>query len=463
MNLLFDFLKNLGEPELARLAVLKSRGNVQQVWQLINLQVKEGAFSKDKLLKDAGISAAHLDKITSELLAKCYETLFGDDKIALLDLLSLRLPYLKHFYSELTRQMKQVETELTPERRYHFYVACFDLMQANLPIAYRDEKVLKKLAAKSLSLFKGERKKHVALLVDCKLIINQTAKLFAAAEILAAKDTVEKKIDALGKLPETADEKLTFEYYWTKIYFYHAIEKFAECLELSYTAAATLKKFKSEVNTLQVMRIDLRAAELLYYLSKFEESFITYKNVMRSPLLAKIPERGYHTAKYLQVCLVTDNIKEAEEILTRRKKAAGDQLEKLLAPRDIFLFIKYYLFSGDYDDAFHFIQLGFEKNPKGQYFQYEVELRCLQTAYFFLTGQQEIAIEGCERHIKYLRSHGYGASKSDYPHFYILTKAIFDKKTSGQAFSVKQEKMLERYQKGSFALYGKLLNRMLNS
>ncbi|MDB5280992.1 MAG: hypothetical protein JWO06_67 [Bacteroidota bacterium] len=461
MNLLFDFLKNLNEPEQAQLAELKVRGNVQQVWSLLNEQVLEDKFDRNKILTTTGISSSHFDKITSELLGKCYVTLFGDHRLELLNLLSLRLPFLKHFYSELNRQMKQVETELQPEQRLTYYIACFDLMQANLPIAYRDEKVLKKLAGKSLLLFKGERKKQIALLMDCKLLNCQVANQFAAGHIQEERRTIQKKIDLLGALPEQANEKLSFEYYWLKIYFLHAIEEFTECLELSYTALTALKKFKSRINELQKLRIELRIAESLYYLNRFAESFSRYEKVMRSRLLEQIPDRGYHIAKYIQVCLITDHADEAGRMIKLRISQGGKHLEKLLAPRDIFSFIKFYLFNKQFDEAFRFIQLGFEKNPKGKYFQYEVELRCLQTAYFYLTGQTATALEMCDKHVKFLRSHGYGVRNSAYPYFYILTKAIFDKKQSARKLSPKHEKMLARYRKGSYALYGKLLDKML--
>jgi hypothetical protein len=150
-------------------------------------------------------------------------------------------------------------------------------------------------------------------------------------------------------------------------------------------------------------------------------------------------------------------------MLGDKLKNLDDGQMQLMVPRDIFSFIKYFLFNGQYEEAFKFIQLGFEKNPKGKYFQYEIELRNLQTAYFFLSGKQEVAVQGCARHIKYLRFHGYGQNKSDYPYFYVLTRAIFDKKTGGGDLTAKEKQMLERYQRGSYAIYGRLLLKMLDS
>ena len=73
------------------------------------------------------------------------------------------------------------------------------------------------------------------------------------------------------------------------------------------------------------------------------------------------------------------------------------------------------------------------------------------------------AVQMCNKHIKYLRSHGYGIKQSDFPFFYVLTKTMHEKKQLGKKFSAKENEMLQRYQLGSYAVYGKLLLKMLES
>ena len=69
----------------------------------------------------------------------------------------------------------------------------------------------------------------------------------------------------------------------------------------------------------------------------------------------------------------------------------------------------------------------------------------------------------CNKHIKYLRSHKYGIRQSDFPYFYVLTKAIYDKTERNKNLTAREEMMLQRYQQGSYAVYGKLLLKMLNA
>lgn len=457
MNLLFDFLKNLAEPELRKLRKLEMKGVSLDVWRLIQLQAAKGSFDRLQIQSKLRISSSHLDKITSLLLEKCYQYLFPKDNLELLSFLSSRAALSKHYYHELNRQLKFVETHYAKQQRIEFYNSNINFIYFNMPIILKDEKVLKKLALIYLSVQKG---KNAKLLIACKLLYVHIDKLFAAAQVQNHFPDLQKKVAALGRLPTDADEELTFCYYWLKIYFSNAMEDFANTIPIAEDAVRALRKFKSEQNKINILRIELKLSELLYYLSRFEDSFQKFEQWMTSPMANRIPDRGYYATKHLQVSLITNHFIEAERILKERNTLPLNQLRQVLLPRDIISFAKFHLFKGNYEEAFDFIQLGFEKNPKGKYFQYEVELRNLQTAYFFLTNQKSILDKMCARHLKYLHSHGYPLAESDFPFFYVLTKAMLKK---GTKLSEKEMKMLERYQLGSYAVYGKLLLKMMNS
>jgi hypothetical protein len=132
-------------------------------------------------------------------------------------------------------------------------------------------------------------------------------------------------------------------------------------------------------------------------------------------------------------------------------------------PRDIISVAKYFLFEGNYALAHEFILLGFEKNPKGKYFQYEVELRNLQTACFYLEGQQDVALSMCRKHVRFLTAHGYGVDTSNFPFYYLLIKSFAKSQKLNKSLSPQDLQMLDRYQKGSYAIYGKLLLKMRES
>ncbi|MBK8658587.1 MAG: hypothetical protein IPN22_06860 [Bacteroidetes bacterium] len=453
MNLLFEFVKHLSEKELAGLSEVAEKGVAAEVWALMLQQKTKPEFDRVYFQKALQISAAHLDKVTSVLLSRCYEHLFKNDTIALLDFLSKRTPFNKHYYQELNRQTKKAEATLSPLQRAEFYKANMSFIQLNMPILFIDETVLKKL---SQAYLKVDKSANAKLLVECKLLYVSVSKQFAAATIKANQESFQQKIEALP-LPDDADEELVFSHFWLKSYFHHACENFERCSEVLRVAIRHMKKFTSDKSRLRTFQMDLKLAEMLYYTSHFEDSFRSYKKNAASAWNHQIPDFSYHLTKYLQICLITAHLDEAQAIVQKRILQKGKVDPQALLPRDIISIAKYYLFAGEYKQAHDFILLGFQKNPKGKYFQYEVELRNLQTACFFLEGQQAMALSMCRKHVRFLTAHGYGADTSNFPKYYLLIKAFAKAKKSGRPLGEEDQSILERYQKGSYAIYGKLL------
>jgi hypothetical protein len=460
MNLLFDFLNNAPKFDKQRLETLAVKGRSAQVFEMLKQQTQKKELDREAIEKKLQISSAHFDKITSQLLSRCYEHLFGNDKSRLLEFLSHQGAFVKHFYQELKRQTNFAEANYARKELAEFYKNAINLIHFNMPIIHKDEAVLRILAVKYLAI---ERNKNAKLLIECKLMYVFIDKLFAAARIKQDAEKVRKQIDKLGPLPDDADEELTFAYWWLNTYFFNATENFDSSLKASKEAIRALKKFNSPLTAKYLLRMELKVAELNYYLSNFEEAFEGFEKWMNTELAREIPDSRFYATKHLQICLITGNLVAAKRVFADQFEKPASQLKEIIAPRDIISFAKYYLFNEQYDQAFDFIQLGFAKNPKGKYFQYEVELRNMQTAYFFLTKQKKLAVQMCNKHIKYLRSHNYGVRVSDFPYFYILTKAIYNKTENGKKFNAREQDMLNRYQIGSYAVYGRLLLKMLNS
>jgi|ERR1043165_10235162 hypothetical protein len=460
MNLLFDFLKHLSEKEKQKLASLPLKGRSKEVWILLNQQATKQDFDREKIEKTLGISSAHFDKITSQVLSRCYEHLYGDDGLALLGFLSERVTFVKHYYQEMKRQMSFAEKNFPRKQLTEFYKANVNFIHFNMPIIHKDEGVLKQLAEKYLAI---EKDRKAQMLIECKLIFVQIDKLFAAAQIQNKEASIQRQLDKLGPLPTDASEELAFAYYWLRIYFPAALERFEQAYSMTQEALTVLGRYSGKEKETHVLRIKLKEAEQLYYLSRFEQSFEKFTALMASSDAQALPDYSYYSTKYAQICFITGHLQEAEISLQNRQVIPLESVKSIILPRDIISAAKYYIFSGKYEDAFDAIQLGFEKNPKGKYFQYEVELRNLQTAYFYLTNQRKLAVQVCNKHIKYLRSHGYGIRESDFPFFFVLTKSMHDKKERNKKLSAKEVAMLQRYQLGSYAVYGKLLLKMLEA
>lgn len=457
MNLLFDFLMHLRADELESLQQLKLKGTTARFTELITAQALTGSYKRETIIQELQITDSHFDKLTSEVLQKAYHFLSSGDGYRILDLLSKRIAYTKHFYKEQKRQLQHSIRVNNPENTAALCRHILDLIHYNLPIVYKDERVLKSVSKQYISTVQTVKKERTNLFCICRQLFVQIDKLYAATTVEQKGGKVLAQLEQLKKSALiTEDAECCFEFYWSYIYYYLASADFVKALQLVEEAIELINSFKNGPNNF-LLRLQMRRAELLYFTSRFSESYTTYHQVIESDAAQHIPELGYHATKYFQVCLITGNLYYPAEFVKSKYQNFGKRINELIPPRDIFSFIKYYLFAGKYDEAHQFVLLGFEKNPKAKYFQYEVELRNLQTALFYLTGQLELALEMCERHIKYLRSHGYKMSNSNYPYFFALIKAIHKERTHYYAFTDAEKEKYELYQTGSYAVYGKIL------
>lgn len=459
MNLLFVFLKNVKEPERSKLASISPRGTMGEVWLRMNEQTSQTEFDKQQILKDTGITLAHLDKITSELLARCYHAIFGDDEVALLNYLSSRVSMNRLFYAALPRYLKIKAETADTAANIAFVKECLDMIQSNMPLAYREEKTVKELSTRYVNLHTGDAKKSAAFFIECRLLLHKMERLFAALELTDRKDEIRKDIEALEKPEHKYDSTAVIEYYKLWLYFYQAAYEHEEGLTFALKARDFVQPFADEKNAREILRIDLKINEFMYFTSRFGEAYQRYHLFVTTTDPVLMPDFYYHQTKYLQLAMITGHMDVAGAVFAKLFADYGARTAELMLVRDAVTYVKYCLLSRNYERAFQFIQLGFEKNFKATYFQYELELRNLQTAYFYLTGQQDIALETCRKHIKFLRNNGYTTTNSEYPRYFTLIKAIFDR--AGRPLRAQHQKTYERFQKGSFAIYGLLLTRMM--
>jgi hypothetical protein len=462
MSLLFDFLKNLPAADRNKIVSQTFKGKTDAVFRAIIAQTETGVYEREKIQGALNLSGSHFDKITSELLSKCFAVLYPEGGLPLLNYLSMRVAFNKLFYKELSKQMKQVALLNNKKQKADFYKGAINHIHFNLPIINKNSKVLAALGKEYIAAAPSQEKPDAILWVNCRTLYNKIDNLFAASKVKEKAPEIFKELQQLGNAYTIKNHELLFEYYWVVLYYYMAIEDFSKAADIATEAIEHLQQHPHENSALNILRLELKLSELYYFSSRFDESYQKYRSVFTGPQADIIPERGYHTTKYIQICLITGNLKDAKLQIDKMRAFYGKNLEETLPVRDIFSFIKYYLFAGDYDNAFRFIQLGFQRNPKGKYFQYEVELRNLQVALFYLTGRPHEALQMCERNIKYLRAHGHPVKDSNYPYFYILTRAIFEEKTTGRKFKSIEEEKMQRYLQGSFGVYGQLLLKMKN-
>lgn len=372
----------------------------------------------------------------------------------MLTFLNTSRAWLPHFYKETSRQLKQLDKTSRIDAQV-FLKQFITLYIDSIPVMFRNNAVYEKAARKYLLLSASDTKKEDELYIAYTKIWLEINVLFAAGTIKNKGNAIGRKLERLKPDFRNISDELIYQWYWTLIYLKQSVEDNPAVAQLAETALKT--KYKNPSTTL---RLQMKYAEALYFTSRFEESFFAFSAIMNKYERAEIPNIGYFTTRYLQVCLITGNFAIVKSELEQMKQDAESRFIAQVTPRDIMTFIKYYILAGEYEVAYEFIRLGFIKNPKAKYLQYEIELRNLETAYFYLSGNIPQALEMCERHLRYLRTKGFGIKKSPYSFYFALVKAYAKKRHTKETLSENEDAMMKVFLRGTNAVYGRMLQKI---
>jgi hypothetical protein len=181
MSLLFDFIKNLPPSERGKVTAQSFKGKTEMLFRAVIAQAETGVFEREKIQKALNLSGSHFDKITSELLSKCFTILYPEGGLPLLNYLSMRVAFNKLFYKELAKQMKHLETVKDKKVKAAFYKEAINHIHYNLPIINKDAKVLGALSKNYVAAVPKQEKAEAQLWVNCRLLFNRIDNLFAAS------------------------------------------------------------------------------------------------------------------------------------------------------------------------------------------------------------------------------------------------------------------------------------------
>jgi hypothetical protein len=447
MSLLVDFIVAINDNWIALLRPALLRGKEQEVLDLFLWQRQRGAVDKDAVQQQLGLSNSHFDKICSVLLNKCYQQLAPDGELSLLTMLSAKVPALeRHFFKEAMAQVEQHKKDCG------YLCSLLELMQNNLPVA-----------SQKLDFF-HQVSQQVHLAVSPKDLAS--VKIYTAAKELylrIAIDFASRKMEetatsheaVLMKLEEKFDlhnAQAQAEVLRTRVYFHFACMQMEACIAPALAALTIYQTGKFVYAQENYQRMQLRLAEIHYLRSDFAEALAVFRNAFS--VEDDVPDRGYYNTKYIQLCLIEGAIAEAQ-------MRFDAQIQNIASPslypiRDILSGIKVFLFAGELEKVQGLLQLGFAAQSKTRYMQYEIELRNLEVAYFYLSKDADVALQLCERNVKYLHKNGFNTKKSRYPEFFLLTKAFIRKRK----LTLRQQQLLNDWQTEGYALYGRLLQRM---
>jgi hypothetical protein len=463
MNYLFRYMCLLTDAERTAVEQLELTERERQVLVVLLGAVAAGNASKDVLLEQLAMSGAHFDKICSVLLDKIYAVIVPEGGTALLYDLNRRSLF-GHFRHQMKKQEKHLLNSGVPAQELSdFYFACLAQMQRISRVDY-DDKFFRETGAKYLAS-KPHRTPGDDVLVEAGLINSFIQNTAALGRQVRLGDEIEQRLNALAvrarELDEEHDVEALHQCYRAWVAFYTSIDS-QPAMRLAYLqrVAALSERYPDRISEEEKVLTLARIAEAHYAASEFEtaarlyaELFETHDSVM--------PRDFYHTTKYVQVLIILGACKRAEKLLEQRFGVFVQNRAANMATMGSLSYAKLYLRSGQLDRAKYFIDLGFELIAKNFYIQYEIELRILETVYFYLAGDEEFAETLSVKHLKYLQSKGFTLRTSRYyPWFFTLIAAIISEKTGVRPFTAKQEAKLRDFDEGPARLYGIFLRMM---
>lgn len=463
MNYLFRYLQLLSPEQRAALLELPLSEREHQVLAALIQAGVDDSISKAELLAGLGISSSHFDKLCSVLLDKVYAAIVPEGGTALLYDLNRRSLF-GHFCHQMKKQEKALIAEHTqPAELAEFYSICFSLLHRITRKDY-DEKLMRDIGEKYLAA-KANTTPGDRLFVESGImnaLIQDTAARGAQNRL---GDDIEQRLNAL----KPADEELAerdnvlglFQYYRVWVLFYTLIDSRPD-IRLSYLrlSAGLCERHPDVLPEEDRALTFCRIAEAHYNDSDFAGAGEQYRQIF--DVYHNVTSRDYyHTTKYIQVLIILGQYSDAARLIDERFGVFMENREPALSTMASLSYAKLYLCSGRIAQAKHFIDLGFELIAKNVYIQYEIELRLLETAYFYLSGDEEFAETLAGKHTKYLQSKGFVLKNSRfYPWFPLLVQSFLAEKTGVKRLSKKLEAKLREFHTGPAKIYGLLLEAM---
>lgn len=459
MNYLVQFLSVLTTDEVKKLKNIQLIGKEKKLLEIL-LEYKNKNIPKDAILEKLQINENHFYKICSVLLDKCYEYLFESNIFLTLKFLSKR-----DLYQNLKHEIFQQEKKYYHHFKFNFLA--FELLQRG---SYKnhDEKLIQYFAQKILTLLPHlphyTLKKDIPFFLEIRRI---RSKIFELAALQKYEDAKKLK----NRLLEL-EQILNFdENALSKFHLYHALYNYYNFFEKNENNIHFLDMALFSVNYLthseaseyieeeDIVLTHLKISENLYYLSDFTQSFEKYQLIEKEfPNI--FYEDFYHLTKFIQISLIVEDYDRAEKILD---KCFLNYLQIMHPSRGTMAAINYtklFLLKKDFKEAHFALQKARFLNDKNFYLPYEFEIRLLESTLIFLTEDFDFFESILKKHYKYFRNKGLKPKESNYVNYlrFLEKVAKMKEKKKKITFNPEFQSIYETFKKGSYAVYGKLMD-----
>ncbi|HET6512998.1 MAG TPA: hypothetical protein VFH43_12440, partial [Candidatus Kapabacteria bacterium] len=171
-------------------------------------------------------------------------------------------------------------------------------------------------------------------------------------------------------------------------------------------------------------RILAQLAEAHYYNDQLKDAASRYLDLFTNTDPIDIPSPHYHSVKYAQILIATDQLEQAEAQMLRWFPRASFKTNDRRSSAGAVNLAKLYLTWGKLDEAREYTDLGFDANVRAEIVLYEVQLRIFEALYHFGLGEYDFANELIDKLIRYCREKNVVPSANNLPPFIGATKLL---------------------------------------
>ncbi len=462
MSQLQSFLNVLQPTEISKLKKIRLIGKEKRVFDFIySFRYKELPEVED-ICKEMEITSTHFYKICSVLMDKFYDELIPERGYNLLFYLNRKDLY-NHFTHEMLMQekdmLKEGETKAVLE---HFYSKCFELLQ-RVSAKNLDEDLIISYGEKYLAI-KKDKKEHDEFYVRNSFLATKLYLLKATRKDVEASKEIHEELEKTEQeLVKSKNIPAKFQLNKAmSVYYNHSsgepqkvIQYLTNNLELIEANSAVFSKEELALTKCKI-------AEMYYMDSEFEKSFEEYSANFEA--YSDILENDfYHHAKFAQVALIISKYDFAKELIANRFNIFIDSKQAGSGTMGSLLFAKYYLLTGNYDEANKYIQNAKKLVSKSFYIQYEFETRILENIYFIFKHDFKQAKSLLKKNIKFMNSKGFNLKNSEMIYVFVLLEEILKPEFRDRNLNNRLLTKLDLLHNSYAAFYGKIVDMVMKS
>lgn len=464
MALLFQLIRALNENEIKLISSIQMQDREREVFDMVR-KVNQKTFPSLSISKQLRLQPGHLDKINSVLLKKSMELLAGKDIYSQVNYLSTKTGQwnlAKHLLKSY--ELKTVAHSENKEEKKQFYKFCFEWI-VSAPFSHQPDHEVEYYVQSFLNEVPADEKVEQQLKID--IILLRRKLNMAISKALIHKSNPAHEIDKeLKRLYRRADElgapQLMFSAKSLGIAYHNYIHEFETSCALANELQKLLVTHKQSFTDQDKWMAQWYVAQIAFHSSRFTEALALYQQLALTAGAGNRARFFMFYAEYLQVCLITGEMKTAGEIVSNYFKNYVDDVNGTIFISAALQTAKYYLYSNKMNEAKALLELTKKNLQKTSMLQFQFAVKELMVAHAYLTGDIKKAIQLSEQNLKFMRFKNIHRTMPDFTYHSRLIKPIHKFKTTGQPLNQKEMAMLNDLQEGTRAQYGLLLLRWMH-